>query len=58
MIDLDHECERAPFMSDKLIKMIKEKGGIKCCLKYLEYLTLKCNIKDKRLHSELGCLYI
>ena len=34
------------------------KGNVKCCLKYLEYLTLKCNVPKRHLHTELGCLYI
>ena len=54
----DEELAVPPFMSDKLLKMIQSKGNIKCCLKYLEYLTLRCRVKQKRLHTELGCLYI
>ena len=54
----DYECQSPPFMSDKLLTMIQSKGNIRCSLKYLEYLTLKCNVKERRLHTELGCLYI
>ena len=54
----DYECTAPPFMSDKLLTMIQSNGNIRCSLKYLEYLTLKCNVKERRLHTELGCLYI
>ena len=45
-------------MSVKLIKLIEAKGGIRCILKYLQYLTLKCQVKDRPFHTELGCLYV
>lgn len=54
----EHECTVPPFKSVSLLTMIQSKGNIRCSLKYLEYLTIKCNVKDRRLHTELGCLYI
>jgi hypothetical protein len=53
-----YSSEKAPFMSDKLLKMIQSKGNIRCSLKYLEYLTLKCSVDESRLHTELGCIYV
>ena len=47
-----------PFMSDSLINYINSEGNAKCLIRYLEYLTLKCNVTSKDLHTELGCLYI
>jgi len=40
----EYICLKPPFMSDKLLKMIQAKGGTRCSLKYMEYLTLKCNV--------------
>lgn len=54
----DFVCEVQPFKSDKLLKMIQAKGGIRCSLKYMEYLTLSCNVQERRLHTSLGCLYV
>ena len=54
----DKECEKVPFMSDSLLKLIHQKGNIRCSLRYLDYLTIKCNVKERRLHTELGCLYV
>lgn len=44
--------EKDPFMSDKLLKTIHSKGGIRSLLKYLEFLTLKCKVEDQRLHTK------
>lgn len=33
-------------------------GSVTCVLNYLEYLTMKCNVQDKKLHTELGCLFV
>lgn len=54
----DKECGKVPFMSDSLLKLIHQKGNIRCSLRYLDYLTIKCNVKERRLHTELGCLYV
>ena len=27
-------------------------------MRYLEYLTVKCNVPDKNLHTDLGCIYV
>ena len=45
-------------MSKKLLKNIGTKGNIKLGVSYLEYVTLKCRVADRRLHTELGELYI
>ena len=58
LIEKDGECPKPPFMSTKLLKMIHEKGNIRCSLKYFEYLTLKCKVKERKIHTELGCQYI
>lgn len=47
-----------PFMSNSLIDYFNMEGGSKCLLRYLEYLTIKCNVSSKQLHTELGCLYV
>jgi hypothetical protein len=44
--------------SDKVLRYIKDHGGPKACLKYLEYLTLECGVSDHPIHTELGCLYV
>ena len=45
-------------MSTKLLNMIHEKGNIRQSLKYFDYLTLVCKVKDRKIHTELGCQYI
>lgn len=54
----DHECKKPPFTSEKLLKMIQTKGGVRCVLKYMDYLTLYCNVKDPMLHTRYGTLQI
>lgn len=54
----DFKCEKPPFKSKKLLQMIQQKGRNWCLLKYLEYITLKCNLQDSIYHTELGQLYI
>jgi hypothetical protein len=49
---------KEPFRSERLLREIKEKGGLKACLKYLEYLTLECKVNDRMIHTELACLYV
>lgn len=61
--DLGLECIKKfnrndPFKSDKVLRYIKEQGGPKACLKYLEYLTLECGVLDRPIHTELACLYV
>ena len=48
----------APFRSERLLRVIKDKGGLRACLKYLEYLTMDCKIDDEVIHTELACLYV
>ena len=45
-------------MSTNLLKLIHEKGNIACSLRYFDYLTLRCKVKDKKIHTELGFQYI
>ena len=45
-------------MSERILKEIKEKGGLKACLKYLEYLTVDMKVQDTAIHTELACLYV
>ena len=33
-------------------------GSVSCVLRYLEYLTLVCNVQEEKLHTELGCLFV
>jgi hypothetical protein len=52
----DYICENPPFISEKLLKMMQTKGGTRCSLKYMDYLTLKCNVQDRMLHTRYGTL--
>ena len=45
-------------MSNNLIQRFYTSGGVRNTLKYLEYLTLKCNVPRRELHRELGCLFV
>jgi len=51
-------CPKPPFKSEELLKKIQQNGSVTCVLYYLEYLTLKCNIQEKKLHTELACLFV
>lgn len=51
-------CPIPPFKSPDLLKKIQMTGSVTCVLYYLEYLTLDCNVLEKRLHTELGCLFV
>lgn len=48
----------SPFRSERLLHQIKEKGGLRACLKYLEYLTIELKVEDRAIHTELACLYV
>lgn len=50
--------KREPLKSEKILRFIKDQGGIYGCLKYLEYLTFECQVDDAPIHTELGCLYV
>ena len=61
--DLGLEClkkfkKEDPLKSHKILTHIKQHGGPKACLKYLEYLALDCGLNDKPIHTELACLYV
>lgn len=61
--DLGLEClkkfnKEEPLKSDKILRHIKDNGGPKACIKYLEYLTLECGIAERPIHTELACLYV
>jgi len=49
---------KEPFRSERLLREIKDKGGLKACLKYLEYITIDCKVSDRMIHTELACLYV
>lgn len=51
-------CPIPPFKSHELLKKIQVNGSVSCVLRYLEYLTLVCNVQDEKLHTELGCLFV
>lgn len=51
-------CPKEPFKSAELLKKIQMHGSVTCVLNYLEYLTMKCNVQDRKLHTELGCLFV
>lgn len=57
-VESDSKTERPPFISDKLLKTIQTKGGTRCSLIYLEYLTLKCNVDNRLLHTRYGSLLV
>jgi hypothetical protein len=50
--------DKTPFHSERLLREIKQHGGLKACLKYLEYLCLECRLSDRLIHTELACLYV
>ena len=37
---------------------IKNHGRLNALIPHLEYLTMQCNFKDRKYHTELGCLYV
>jgi len=62
-MDIGLDClkkfdKKDPFKSEKILKYIKDQGGLEACLKYLEYLTLECGVEDRPIHTELACLYV
>lgn len=63
-VDVGVEClkkrrvEEAPFKSDKVLKFVKEQGGLQGCVLYLEHLALDCRVQARPIHTELGCLYV
>lgn len=42
----------------RLLREVKDKGGARACLRYLEYLTIECKVEDPTIHTELACLYV
>jgi len=54
----DFKCTKPPFTSNKLLKMMMSKANMWGAIRYLDYLTLKCNIADRNLHTTLGSWYI
>jgi hypothetical protein len=49
-----YECKKPPFISEKLLRLMQTKGGTRSSLKYMEYLTIKCNVPDRMLHLKYG----
>ena len=47
-----------PFMSVQVLQTIKEFGGLKACMRYLEYLVIESKVQEESVHTELVCLYI
>ena len=47
-----------PFKSEKVLRHIKAAGGARACFRYLEYLTLECEITDGAIHTELACVIV
>lgn len=61
--DLGLEClkkysKNDPYKSEKILMFIKNQGGVKGCLKYMEYLTIECGLDDRPIHTEIACLYM
>ena len=50
--------QQDPFKSEQVLRHLKDHGGLRACLKYLEYLTIECAITDPVIHTELACLYV
>jgi hypothetical protein len=46
-----------PFRNERVLKEIKERGGVRGCIKYLEYLCLEQKVQVGEIHTELACLY-
>ena len=49
--------ENPPFKSETLVKNIQSKST-KSFLLYAEYLTIKCNVPERWLHTDLGCIFV
>lgn len=47
-----------PFTSERVLRELKERGGLKACLRYLEYLTFDMKVDSISIHTELACLYV
>ena len=47
-----------PFVSSDVLNCIKQYGGVKHILSYLEYVVLERSTKVDKLHTELSCLYV
>jgi len=52
------QLEAQPYLSTEFLQTVKECGGLKACMRYLEYLVNDCQVGDERVHTELVCLYI
>ena len=44
-------------MDANTLLFIKESGGSRACVKYLEYLSLDFMCEDALIHNELGHIY-
>ena len=58
------ECLKMPaksqvqaFRSERVLREIKERGGVRGCIKYLEYLCMEQKVQSGEIHTELACLY-
>jgi hypothetical protein len=47
-----------PWQSVKILQAVKEHGGLKACMRYLEYLVIESKVEDESVHTELVCLYV
>ncbi len=47
-----------PFKSLDVLSSIKQYGGVKHILSYLEYVVLERATMEDKLHTELACLYV
>ncbi len=57
------ECLKRPSSVDsewteRVLREVKARGGVRGCMRYMEYLTMECGGKDERVHTELACLYV
>jgi hypothetical protein len=41
-----------------VLQTVKEHGGLKACMGYLEYLVVESKVGEESVHTELVCLYI
>jgi hypothetical protein len=58
------ECLKMPaksqaqaFQSERVLREIKERGGVRGCIRYLEYLCMEQKVQSGEIHTELACLY-
>lgn len=47
-----------PFKSLDVFTSVKQYGGVKHIMSYLEYVVLERATKEDKLHTELACLYV